>query len=96
MKSGGSEALARDNLIWHFPHYRHAPGPYSIIRQGDLKLIHFWEGVDELYNLQNDLGEETNLAESNPEQVQKLHVSMVSELERMGAHIPRPNPDFKE
>ena len=35
LKSGGTVKLQRDDLLWHFPHYRHAPGPYSIIRQGD-------------------------------------------------------------
>ncbi len=41
LRSGGTQELKRDELIWHFPHYRHAPGPYSIIRKGDWKLIHF-------------------------------------------------------
>ena len=43
-----AQPLERDTLVWHFPHYRHRPGPYSIIRRGPWKLIHFWEGQDEL------------------------------------------------
>jgi len=48
----------RNTLFWHFPHYRHEPEPYSIIREGDWKLIKFWEGPKELYNLKEDLSEE--------------------------------------
>lgn len=43
-------------LYWHYPHYGNQGGePSSIIRQGDWKLIHYYEdGRDELYNLRID------------------------------------------
>ena len=94
MKSGGQNKLSRDELIWHFPHYRHAPGPYSIIRKGDLKLIHFYEGQQELYNLKQDLGEQNNLAESMPDKVKTLEARLMQRLEEMDAKIPHPNPDY--
>ncbi|MCB1061382.1 MAG: sulfatase [Verrucomicrobiae bacterium] len=94
LKSGGETALDRGALFWHFPHYRHAPGPYSIVRQGDWKLIKFWEGPMELFDLKNDLSESTNLANSQPEKVKELEDLLMSRLEADGARLPKPNPDF--
>ncbi|MEM7013494.1 MAG: sulfatase [Verrucomicrobiota bacterium] len=94
LKSGAADGLGRDELFWHFPHYRHAPGPYSIIRKGDHKLIKFWEGIYELYDLKNDLGESKNLAESMPEKVKELDALLVERLKADGARLPKPNPEF--
>lgn len=94
LKSGGEEGLGRQTLIWHFPHYRHAPGPYSIIRRGDLKLIHFWEGIDELYNLGSDLSESADLAATMPEEVTALRTQLFKELETQEARLPRENPRY--
>ncbi len=95
LKSGGAQSLGRDSLIWHFPHYRHDPGPYSIIRNGDWKLIKFWEGVHELYDLQSDLGETTNLAESMPGKVEELESELLSKLTEQEAKLPIANPGFE-
>ena len=95
LNSGGKKSPKRETLIWHFPHYRHAPGPYSIIRKGDFKLIKFWEGIYELYDLKNDLGEAKNLAESKPGLVQKLESELIVRLKADGAKLPRKNPEFK-
>ena len=60
---------------WH-PHYgnqREAPG--ASVRDGDYKLIRFFEdGHEKLYNLKEDIGETKNLAESEPEKVGKVVV----------------------
>ena len=96
LESGGKKAPKRETLIWHFPHYRHAPGPYSIIRKGDYKLIKFWEGIYELYDLRNDLGEANNLAESKPGLVKKLETELVARLKADGAKLPRNNPEYKK
>ena len=95
LKSGGKKTPERETLVWHFPHYRHAPGPYSIIRKGDYKLIKFWEGIYELYDLKNDLGEENNLSESKPGLVKKLDGELLARLKADGAKLPRANPEFK-
>ncbi len=94
LKSGGAESLNRDDLFWHFPHYRHPPGPYSILRRGDWKLIKFWEGSHELYHLGDDLGETTDLAGSFPDRVAELDAALLARLESDGAKLPRPNPAF--
>ena len=61
-------------LAWTYPH-EHGNGhkPSDAIQTKDWKLIRF-EGdePEELYNLSEDLGEQTNLAKDNPEKVQEL------------------------
>ncbi|MCH8149427.1 MAG: sulfatase [Planctomycetes bacterium] len=84
--TGGT--LDRDALFWHFPHYRHAPGPYSIIRQDDWKLIKWYEGPRALFNLKDDLGEKENLAEKMPEKVTELDKRLMAHLKKIGAKIP--------
>jgi arylsulfatase A len=95
LRSGGVAALPRDQLYWHFPHYRHAPGPYSIIRKGDQKLIKFWAGKTELYNLRDDLAETTDLADDQPEQAAELERRLLDGLREMGAKLPIPNPEYR-
>jgi len=59
----GSEVDFERDLFWHFPHYRGADVvPYSIIRSGDYKMIHYFDGSEsELFDLSNDPLERTNL-----------------------------------
>ena len=96
LKSGGSKSLGRDAIYWHFPHYRHAPGPYSIIRAGDWKLIKFYEGPTfELFDLGNDLSEKNNLAGSMADKVKALDQQLMAHLESVGARVPRNNPNHK-
>ena len=94
LKSGGTAKLLRDDLLWHFPHYRHAPGPYSIILQGNHKLIKFWGGPFELYDLKEDLGEARNLAAAMPKRVSELDTLLLKRLKETGARLPRENPDY--
>jgi arylsulfatase A len=94
LRSAGQTPLKRDELIWHFPHYRHAPGPYSILRKGNWKLIQFDEGISELYDLENDLSESNNLAEHEAEKVKTMRARLFAILESMDAKRPIANPDF--
>ena len=94
-RSAGSAGLERDELLWHFPHYRHAPGPYSIIRRGDWKLIRWNEGVSELYHLGRDLGETDNLVTAEPDRLNELNRRLDMLLTRTEAKLPRANPDWK-
>ena len=53
----------REAVCFHYPHYHHSR-PAGAIRSGNWKLIEmFDDGTLELYDLKNDLGETTNLAE---------------------------------
>lgn len=80
-------------LYWHFPHYR-SPDvvPYSIIRDGDWKLIKRYEDIEfELYNLKNDLSENNNLANQYPEIVRKLNLKLGKWLKATNAKMPLIN-----
>ena len=97
LASGGQEPLDRDAIFWHFPHYRGGRiGPYSIVRAGRWKLLKWWEGPKfELYDLENDLGEENDLADEKPEKVRELRARLDQWLEMADAKLPRPNPDYQ-
>lgn len=64
-------------LFWHQPHFWgvHGPGiePYSAVRLGDFKLLHFHAGGEpagagrlELYDLRADIGETADLTREQP------------------------------
>ena len=83
--------LSERALVWHFPHYRHGPGhdPYSVIRQGDWKLIRFYDPAKtELYNLADDLGETNDLAGSMQAKANQLEDLLAEGLQDVGARLP--------
>jgi arylsulfatase A-like enzyme len=87
--------LKRDSLYWHFPHYRGEVVPYSIVRQGNLKLIRHWEGPRwELFDLVADPGEQNDLAAARPDDVKRLDARLTDWLSWVGAKLPKPNPDY--
>jgi arylsulfatase A len=93
LKSNGTEKLNRVAIFWHFPHYRGEIVPYSIIRAGDWKLIKRYEGKTfELFNLKDDLSEQTDLSEKMPEKVKELDNKLSNWLRACNAKLPRPNP----
>ena len=83
--------LASRDLFWHFPHYRGADVvPYSIIRSGEYKLIHYFEEQpDELFSLANDPRETTNLAAQFPDLVIQLKASLKAWWLETGARLPK-------
>jgi len=92
----GSGAPHREAIYWHYPHYGNQGGtPGSSVRSGDYKLIEFFEdGRLELYNLREDIGEDNDLAESEPETTERL-ARMLAEWRRsVEAKIPQSNPDY--
>ena len=90
--SGG---LKRDAIYWHYPHYH--PGgatPYSAIRQGDWKLIEFFEDNHlELYHLKDDIGETSDLAAKMPDKAAELRHKLHAWRKKIGAQLPTPNRD---
>lgn len=86
------ESLPERALFWHYPHYHGSTwAPGSAIRQGDWKLIEFYEdGTGELYNLRDDLGERTNLALSQKEIAIRMHAELSAWRKATGAYIPQP------
>jgi uncharacterized sulfatase len=81
-------------IFWHYPVYHHDV-PASVVRKGDFKLIeNLVDGSIELFDLKNDIGETTNIADSNPEKAAELFELLQSWQQEVGARKPVPNPDF--
>jgi arylsulfatase A-like enzyme len=93
----GQDSLDREAIFWHFPHYNQHPSavPSSVIRKGPWKLIETFdpEGI-ELYNLEDDVGETTNLAAERPELVAGLRRQLEAWRHDVGAQMMEPNPDY--
>ncbi len=88
--------LGRQTLFWHYPHY-HTMGatPYSAIRDGDWRLVEFYEDERvELYNLAEDIGESEDLSSEMPDKVQELKSKLEAWRHDVVAQSPRPNPDY--
>ncbi len=86
--------LGRDAIYFHYPHYHHSR-PASAIRVGDWKLIEFLDdGLLELYNLKDDIGETNNLAPAMPELAQRLNRQLADWRQRVGARMPTKNPKY--
>ncbi|MEY4034481.1 MAG: hypothetical protein RL492_1675, partial [Verrucomicrobiota bacterium] len=100
-------ASPRQRVFCHFPHGNAAKdsvmdGFYagSYLRVGNLKLIRFYaraaDGSDELelYDLDKDPGERTNLAQSRPQVATEMNGLLQTYLLDNEAVLPRLNPDF--
>ncbi|MHC4544967.1 MAG: sulfatase [Planctomycetota bacterium] len=103
-------ALKRKAIFWHFPAYlepynkkqqpwRMTPG--GAVRQGDWKLIEFFEdGKVELYNLKDDISETNDLAKTRPDKAKELHRMLIQWRKSVNAPVPTEknpqyNPDAK-
>lgn len=77
-------------LFWHFPHYRGKDiVPYSIIRDGDWKLIKRYEGNPfELYDLKNDPSEKADLSTDKREKVDELNGMLEKWIVETGSKVP--------
>ena len=91
----GEAAQRGKPLFWHYPHYSNQGGsPYGAIRDGDWKLIEWYEaGALELYNIPQDIGEKNNLAMQNSAKAKELHEKLIAWRKEVGALMPTPNPD---
>ncbi len=89
--------LSRDAIFWHYPHYNPIGGyPYGAIRQGNWKLIEFYEDMHvELYNLKDDIGERHDLAAAQPELAVELRKRLHAWRTATNAQMPTPNPEFQ-
>lgn len=94
--------LSRDAVFNYFP-MSNARKPGGVwVRQGDWKLLRWFEttpeypSVHELYNLREDLGESMNLARQKPDKVKALDALIEKFLKDTGALVPKPNPAYKK
>ncbi len=92
------KTLSERPLYWHYPHYGNQGGdPSSIIREGQWKLIHYWEdGSEELYDLTSDPGEQSNVAKENPEMAGQLSKKLMNWLTEVDANMAEEDSDYNE
>ncbi len=93
----GEKTSTREALYWHFPHYSNhgMQSPGAAIRQGDFKLLEYFENnTVQLFNLQEDIGEQRDLASSQPKKVEELRTRLHAWRKAVGAQMPTPNPDY--
>ena len=85
-------------LFWHYPHYGNQGGdPSSMIREGDWKLIYYYEtSSSELYNLKNDPFENKNLAKQKLELTKKLSIKLKNWLVTVDAKYPTRDSFFNQ
>jgi|TARA_B110000305_G_C19452955_1_gene649134 arylsulfatase A-like enzyme len=97
-------------LFWHFPIYLQAYSqekddgrdplfrtrPGSTIRYKNWKLHHYFEDDSiELYDLDSDIGERNNLAESNPNKAKEIYAILDDWRKTTNAPVPTElNPEY--
>jgi arylsulfatase A len=91
-----SPGFDRDALYFHYPNYAfHKQNRLgSAIREGQSKLIrNYDDGSLELYDLSSDIGENTNLAQQEPELTKRLADKLDAWLRECGAQLPVSVPE---
>jgi arylsulfatase A-like enzyme len=88
--------LGRDAIFWHYPHYSNQGGwPAASMRSGKWKLIeNFEDSTLELYDLENDVSEMTNVASEHPELVKRMYAKLQEWQKDIEALIPEQNPEW--
>ncbi len=99
-------------IYWHYPMYlsgkvmvkpvfgtkrmQWRATPCSVMRQGDWKLMQFFENnAIELYNVKSDIGEMEDVSKQHPEKVARMLKELEAWQVETGADIPSTlNPDF--
>ena len=91
-----SGSIKRDAIYWHYPHYHQTGGtPHGAIREGDFRLVEFYEDNHvELYNLKEDIGETNDLAAALPEKTAALRQKLHDWRQQVDAQMPTPNPKY--
>jgi hypothetical protein len=88
-----SEDYDRGPIYWHFPHYSNHgfQSPGGAVRSGRYKLLEYYEnGTIQLFDLENDIGEQNDLAESKPAIAQKLKKLLHDWRDEVDAKMPYP------
>ena len=88
----------REAIYWHYPHYSNQGGfPGGAIRMGDWKLIErFEDGRVHLFNLANDIGEQTDLAEEHHDRVTEMRSKLHQWYQTVDAKFLRAKPEGPE
>lgn len=90
------QSFTRNNpFYFHSPHYanNNAKTPVSAIISGNYKVVIEYEtGIEYLYDLSVDLGENNNIAATNPVIYEDLRLQMRDYLKSVNANMPSLDP----
>jgi Sulfatase len=85
--------MSASNQYWHFPHYSNHgfQSPGGAIRFGRYKLLEYYEnGRIQLFDLENDIGEQNDFATSQPQIAQRLKKMLHDWRKQVDAKMPYP------
>jgi len=85
--------VKRNPLCWHYPYYSNqGGGPTGAVRDGDWKLIEWYEtGRTALYNLRDDVSESFDCSAEHPEKTAELLARLRAWRAEAGARMPVVN-----
>ncbi len=93
--TGKPDPARAERFLMHYPHGPHRSSYFTVWRNGPWKLIFHARpdpaaktGRFQLFHLDRDPAEQTNLAEQEPETLARMVTEMEAELERHGAQYP--------
>ena len=84
--------IEREAIYWHYPHYSNQGGfPGGAIRINNFKLVERYEdGKAHLYDLNKDLGESNDIAESHQDKVTTMQKKLHDWYKEVDAKFLRP------
>lgn len=95
--AGLLKLIKRNHFLLTCPYGNQGGSPGAAVREGDFKLIEFFEDNHiELYNLKDDIGERNNLANTNPKKVKEMLGKLHQWQKDVGAGMVTPNPDYEK
>ncbi len=95
--SGREENIRPELFFWHEPNFWRHSGPESSMVEGKWKLIYFYaERKWELYDLDEDIGEKSNLISQYPEKAEALAKKLIAHLKESNANYPTAIKTRKE
>ena len=109
LKGQASSDMQDRSIYWHFPAYLQSYArtdqqrdplfrsrPCTVMRSGKWKLHEYFEDGDlELYDLEADAGEQSNLVSTQPDVAKRLHDEMQAWRRATNAPVPStPNPNY--
>ncbi|WP_240928325.1 sulfatase [Thalassoroseus pseudoceratinae] len=100
---GQSDDSRQRTFLMHYPHSPHRSDYFTCYRDGDWKVIYHYrpskasdDSHYQLYNLAKDPFEQTNLAESRPQQLKAMMQKLIASLDAHDALMPVATMDGTE
>lgn len=105
--TGKNDSSRDERFLMHFPHSPHRSTYFTVLREGNWKVIYHYfpndkatkkqsEGSQyQLYNLADDPFEQTNLAKTHPEELKTMMQKLITQLEGHQALYPVDPADGK-